>query len=269
MGNGMVTIPTESNKVFGYAGNMLRVNLTGGKITTFGLEEEFLRKYVGGAVLGIKMVYDEVPPGVAWSDPENRLFIGSGPLGGTRVGGSGSFCVVTKGALTNGMSSTQANGIFGAYLRFNGLDAILLEGTAPRWSYLYIHDGVAELRDGSFLAGKTTWEVEEMLRDELHKKHGVQMFRRLIRIHRAEYGDERRTSDFDTWARELSLAAGEDLTAFFRRYGTSVGDLDLPQDSQGIDAVADGLMQKLAETEAAGQRREAERRAAEQVLSAD
>jgi aldehyde:ferredoxin oxidoreductase len=170
MGNRMIHIPSAGNGIYGYAGKMLRVDLARSEIFTFGLEEELLRKYVGGAVLGIRMVYDEVTPGIAWSDPQNRIFIGSGPLGGTRVGGSGSFCVVTQGALTNGMSSTQANGIFGAYLRFNGLDAIMLEGAAPRWSYLYIHDGIAELRDADFLAGKTTWEVEEMLRDELHKK---------------------------------------------------------------------------------------------------
>jgi aldehyde:ferredoxin oxidoreductase len=170
MRNGITQIPAESNEIFGYTGNMLRVDLTRNQLVICGLNEEFLRKYVGGAVLGIKMAYDEIPPGTIWSDSENRLIIGSGPLGGTRVGGSGSFCVVTRGALTNGMSSSQANGIFGAYLRFNSLDAILIEGTAPRWSYLYIHDGIAELKEADFLVGKTTWEVEEMLRNELQKK---------------------------------------------------------------------------------------------------
>ena len=74
-------------------------------------------------------------------------FLGSGPLGGTRISGSGRIAVVTKGPLTNGMASSQANGFFGAFLRFNGFDAIILQGTAPEWSYLYIHDGIAELRD--------------------------------------------------------------------------------------------------------------------------
>lgn len=35
---------------------------------------------MGGAALGIKYLCDEVPPGVAWSDPANRLFLGTGPL---------------------------------------------------------------------------------------------------------------------------------------------------------------------------------------------
>ena len=87
--------------IHGYANGILRVDLTKGDTTVEPLDEAFLRKYVGGATLGIKFLFDEVPPGVAWNDPENRLFFGSGPLSGTRVGGSGSIAVVTKGALTN------------------------------------------------------------------------------------------------------------------------------------------------------------------------
>ena len=159
----------DKNQIFGYAGKILRVDLTRGEISAQYLEGDHLRKYVGGSVLGIKFIYDEVAPGIQWSDPENRFFIGSGPLGATAVGGSGSICTVTKGALTNGMGSSQANGVFGAYLRLNGYDAIILQGAAPKWSYLYIHDGIAELKDASHLVGKTTWEVENGIRQELGK----------------------------------------------------------------------------------------------------
>ena len=159
----------DNNQIFGYAGKILRVDLTRGEISAQCLERDCLRKYVGGSVLGIKFIYDEVAPGVQWSDPENRFFIGSGPLGATPVGGSGSICTVTKGALTNGMGSSQANGVFGAYLRLSGYDAIILQGAAPKWFYLYIHNGIAELKDASHLVGKTTWEVENGIRRELGK----------------------------------------------------------------------------------------------------
>jgi len=49
------------------------------------------------------------------------------PLGGTSIGGSGTVAVVTKGALTNGAAASQANGFFGAYLRFSGIDGIILQ----------------------------------------------------------------------------------------------------------------------------------------------
>src|SRR4030042_3993825 len=130
----------KNKPLAGYTNAILRVDLTRGVTTTETLGEAFLRKYVGGAALGIRLIFDEVPPGVQWSDPENRLFIGSGPLGATRVGGSGSICTVTKGALTNGMGSSQANGVFGAYMRLCGYDAIVLQGKAPKWSHVYIID---------------------------------------------------------------------------------------------------------------------------------
>jgi aldehyde:ferredoxin oxidoreductase len=149
---------------------MLRVDLNKGETTADVLDEAFLRKYVGGATLGIKMLYDEVPPGVEWSDPENRLILGSGPLGGTRIGGSGAIAVVTKGALTNGVASTQANGFFGAFLRFAGYDGIIIQGAAPSWTYLYIHDGTAELREASHLIGKNNFEVASIIKEELQKR---------------------------------------------------------------------------------------------------
>ncbi len=160
---------TDTPRVYGYAGKILRVNLTAGKCIGEQLDEAVLRKYIGGAALGIKYIYDEVPPELDWSSPENRLFLGTGPLGGTRIGGSGSICVVTKGAMTNGIGSTQANGFFGAFLRFNGYDAIIFQGAAPKWSYLHIHDGKAELKDASHLLGKSTMDTETALKQELNK----------------------------------------------------------------------------------------------------
>lgn len=156
--------------LYGYAGALLRVDMTRGTSTAEPLEEAFLRKYVGGATLGIRYIFDEVPPGVEWNDPENRLFFGSGPLGGTRVGGSGSVSVVTKGPLTNGMASTQANGFFGTFLRFSGYDGIILQGASPEWVYLHIHEGVAEFRNAGHLVGKNTFEIDSIIKEELNKK---------------------------------------------------------------------------------------------------
>jgi aldehyde:ferredoxin oxidoreductase len=160
---------SSTSQLYGYAGNILRVDLSKSKANPEPLDEATVKDFVGGAALGMKYIYDEVPPGVRWNSPENRLFIGSGPLGGSRVGGSGSISVSTKGALTEGMASTQANGFFGAFLRFSGFDAIIIQGAAPEWTYLYVHDGTAELRDASHLLGKDTIEIDKLLKAELNK----------------------------------------------------------------------------------------------------
>jgi len=113
-----------------------------------------------------------VPPGVQWADPDNRLIFATGPLGGTTIGGSGTFTVITKGPLTNGATTTQANGFFGAFLKFCGYDAVVVQGAASRWLYLHISDGGAELRDASHLLGKDTWETDDAVKAELKSKEG-------------------------------------------------------------------------------------------------
>lgn len=153
--------------VKGYAGKILRVDLTNERLTDEVLDDATLRKWVGGVGLGAKFLYEEVPPGVEWDDPENRLIVMTGPLGGTRVGGSGTISISTKGPLTNGAVSTQANGFMGAYMKFAGYDGIIVEGEANRWLYLYMHDGVAELREAEHLVGLDTWDLEDAVKAEL------------------------------------------------------------------------------------------------------
>jgi aldehyde:ferredoxin oxidoreductase len=155
------------NTIGGYAGKILRVNLTTERITEEVLDEATLRKWVGGVGFGAKYLYDEVPPGTAWNDPANRIIVASGPLGGTMVGGSGNISISTKGCLTNGATSTQANGFMGAFMKSSGFDALIFEGIAPRWVYLFLHDGTAELRDARHLLGKNTWETEDEIKAEL------------------------------------------------------------------------------------------------------
>ena len=160
----------NSSNLYGYAGRALRVDLTSGRIIHEALDEPILRKYLGGTTLGMKFLYEEVPPGVEWFAPNNRLFLGSGPLGGTSVPGSGTIAVITKGALTNGSSATQANGFFGAYLRHCGFDCIIIQGAAPDWVYLHIHDGTAELREANHLRGKDMQEMGELIREEIGRE---------------------------------------------------------------------------------------------------
>lgn len=165
-------------KVFGgYRCKLLRVDLSKGLVSEEKLDEAMLKKHLGGTGLGIKYLYDEVAPGVAWNDPENRLILAAGPLNGIRIAGAGSFSVVTKGAMSEAATSTQANGYFGAYLKLSGFDAIIFQGKASRPVYLYVHDGIAELKDASHLMGKTTWETERLIKEEIKKpKHESSVF---------------------------------------------------------------------------------------------
>ncbi|MFC1963701.1 aldehyde ferredoxin oxidoreductase family protein [Chloroflexota bacterium] len=154
----------------GYMNKMLRVDLTNNKLDHETVTDDVREKYIGGTGIGVKYLYDEVPPGVDWDSPENRIILATGPLTGTTVGGTGTFSMVTKGPLNNGACTVQANGFLGAFLKFSGFDGIIVQGSASKPVYLYIHDGTAELRDASHLWGKDTWQTEELIKQELGKK---------------------------------------------------------------------------------------------------
>jgi aldehyde:ferredoxin oxidoreductase len=69
--------------------------------------------------------------------------------------------------MTGGATSTQANGFFGACLKYCGYDAIVVQGAAPRWVYLFVQDDLAELRDAAHLLGRDTWDTQDALQVEL------------------------------------------------------------------------------------------------------
>jgi aldehyde:ferredoxin oxidoreductase len=157
-------------------GKILRVDLTTGRVWDEPLLPETAEASLGGTGLGVDYLYREVPPGVAWNDPANRIIMASGPLGGTPVAGSGTFSLVTKGPMTNLGVSTQANGFWAAYIKQAGYDAVILQGQSPRWVYLHIADGKAELRDATALRGKDTWEMEAAIRQDLGTTKRLSVF---------------------------------------------------------------------------------------------
>ncbi|HSP48257.1 MAG TPA: aldehyde ferredoxin oxidoreductase N-terminal domain-containing protein, partial [Clostridiaceae bacterium] len=160
--------------MYGYTGKIARVDLSSGHVTYEKLDENIARQFIGGTGLGVKYLYDEVPVGTEWSDAENRYMISGGPLSGTQISGSGTVSIVTKGPMTNGAATTQANGYFGAYLKIAGFDSIIIQGKSDKWVYLHIHDDVVEIRDADHLVGKNTWETADMIK-EAHGKKARQM----------------------------------------------------------------------------------------------
>lgn len=157
--------------LYGYHGKLLRADLTKQKTSIDELDDEDVRKYVGGTGFGAKVLYEEVQPGVQWSDPENRIIIATGPLSGTIFPGSGSFTLVTKCPATNLAVDTQANGFLGAFLKLSGLDGIVIHGQSERWLYLFVRDGELEFRDANHLTGTDTFEAEERIKKEIEKDH--------------------------------------------------------------------------------------------------
>ncbi len=153
--------------MYGWTGKLLRVDLSRGTWRIEPLQEQWCRDYIGGRGLGARYLYEEVDPRVDPLSPENKLIFACGPLTGTPVPCGARYMVVTKGYLTGAITTSNSGGHWGPELRFAGYDLLILEGKAPRPSYLFIYDDHVEIRDARSYWGKTVSETEDGLRREL------------------------------------------------------------------------------------------------------
>ncbi len=154
--------------MFAYAGKILRVDLTTGKISTEPLSEKLAKEYIGGIGLGIKLLMDNSKPGTDAFDPDNPLIYMTGPLSGT-LGptGGNSYAVVSKSPATGGVANAESHGFFGPDFKRAGYDAIIITGKAPVLSYLWIDDDKVEIRNAEHLKYKTVNETDNIIREEL------------------------------------------------------------------------------------------------------
>lgn len=152
--------------LYGYGGNILRVNLTTGKITKQPTPPELARDFIGGRGFGAYFLYKEVPVHADPLGPENKLIISSGPLSGLMIPGAGKCDFTTKSPLTGGYASASLGGHFTAEIKYAGLDSIILEGISPNPVYLFIDDGKIELRDASSYWGMGTLTLEKHFKEK-------------------------------------------------------------------------------------------------------
>src|SRR4051812_29219788 len=151
----------------GWTGKLLRVNLSNGTHRVEDIPEAWLKDYIGGRGVADRYLWEELDPRVEPLAPENKLIFATGPLTGTPVPCGARYMVVTKGALTNAITTSNSGGHWGPELKFAGYDMVILEGRAPKPVYLYIHDNEVALRDASAYWGRPVGATEDGLRSEL------------------------------------------------------------------------------------------------------
>jgi aldehyde:ferredoxin oxidoreductase len=150
----------------GWTGTVLRIDLGRGEIRREALDPGWARDYVGGRGIGARYLWEELDPEVEPLSPGNLLVFATGPLTGTNASCGARYMVVTKGALTGAITTSNSGGRFGPELKFAGYDALLFEGRAERPVYLWIFDDRIELRPADRLWGQGVWETEDAIRRE-------------------------------------------------------------------------------------------------------
>ncbi|MDY7078780.1 MAG: aldehyde ferredoxin oxidoreductase family protein [Chloroflexota bacterium] len=150
-----------------YFHRLLRIDLTHHKASIEEIPTEVTDAFVGGKGLGTCYLYREVAPQVDPLGPENKVFIVPGALSGTLAPAASRYEMVSKSPLTGIYLDSNAGGHFGPELGLTGHDLVILEGQAPRPVVVVIRNDDVQFRDASRLWGRSIYETETTLRDEL------------------------------------------------------------------------------------------------------
>lgn len=84
------------SKLFGWAGRILKVDLSKEAIAKEPLNKELAMGFIGGRGINAKILFNENEQNIDALDPRNHILFGTGPLTGTIAPGTSRFNVTTK-----------------------------------------------------------------------------------------------------------------------------------------------------------------------------
>ncbi|MBI4186519.1 MAG: hypothetical protein HY530_03305 [Chloroflexi bacterium] len=150
----------------GWAGKILRVDLTRGKIVEEPLTDDLAYDFIGSRGFDAKFLWEMVKPNIDPLSPENVLSLGAGLLTGTVFPECGRINVGCISALNGIYGFGNSGGWFPSRLKAAGYDHIVVTGKAPKPVYIFINDDGAQLLDAGDLWGKNTIQTEKLLRQK-------------------------------------------------------------------------------------------------------
>jgi len=151
------------SEYYGYAGKILYVDLSTGSIRTESLNRGWIRDFIGGMGINVRLAYDLIKPGMDPLGPENPVIIGAGPLTGTVAPSATKVTVTFKQPLNSAIGTAVGCG-FAPMLKWAGYDHIVITGSAEKPVYLKIFDDEVEICDATELWGLDIYEATDAIR---------------------------------------------------------------------------------------------------------
>src|SRR3972149_4899054 len=147
---------------------LTEVDLSSGRTNVRELVSGDLRNFLGGASLGARTLYPYLIKAREPLAPEAPLLLATGPLTGTAGPAVGRLVICAKSPATRLWGESNLGGFFGADVGWGGFDGVLTTGRAPQPVFLWLHDGVLEVRPASHLWGVTdTYATQSAIKVEL------------------------------------------------------------------------------------------------------
>lgn len=149
---------------------VLHIDLGEKSFTEEAIDDEVYRRFLGGKGLGTKLLLDNGKAGVDPLSADNVIIFATGPLTDTKVFGSSRYGVFTKSPLTGVYCESYAGGTVAEPMSKTGYDAIVLKGSCQKPTWLEVSNRAVKFHDASGLWGKTTYETESALRQEMGRR---------------------------------------------------------------------------------------------------
>ncbi len=153
--------------VGGYAGKILTVDLSDGKISEKTLDLSLAKNLIGCLGIASKIMLEELDPSVKPFDPKNKLILATGPLTGSTAPAANKSIIISRSPLTNIWGESVFSANCGIELKRAGYDMLIIEGKAEKPVYLWIHDGTAEIKDASGIWGMDTFSACDAIKKDL------------------------------------------------------------------------------------------------------
>ncbi len=156
--------------MIGYAGKILRIDLTERKTST--VDTMDYKQWVGGHGMGSAVFWDLVKDKtIGGFDPRNIVTIMTSPLSGTLVPGASSRTEVqgigVQSSPIEWFTRSNFGGRFAPMLKYAGWDGIVIEGKADKPVWVDIRNGKVEIRDARHLWGLDTWKTQQEIWKEI------------------------------------------------------------------------------------------------------
>jgi len=156
---------------YGYAGNILSVDLTSGNITRKP-SSQYTDNFIGGRRLAAKLYWENVSPHTDSLDPDNCLICTNGPVTGFPglAGSRFNICGKTRIMGKDGYSYGNLGGKWGVFLKYAGYDGLIVTGKSEKPVYLIINNNSVEIKDATELWGLPAFDACNRLTTQLDKR---------------------------------------------------------------------------------------------------
>lgn len=163
--------PNNKDHLYGFCGQILRINLTTGKISTTDTYQ-YIPKYLGGRMLINRLFWDEVPAGTGPFDEANNFYFMTGATTATGIPAGGRSAACAIGCANRPEMYTWGNigGFFASELKYSGYDGFVVEGKSETPVIIKIEDDKVEILPAEDIWGMRVHQTQAALQ----KKFGTE-----------------------------------------------------------------------------------------------